>query len=126
LADSGGPDYASADYLTLFFELFRRTSDAVYLMRLTDGVAVDANESFLRLTGYDRAEVVGHSMLGTSVWASPEGWRGFMEELWERGRVNDRRVRVRNRSGHEFSMRLSAVVARWRGQDIAMGIGTDI
>jgi PAS domain S-box-containing protein len=122
VSGSTGSDYGSADYLTLFYELFQGTSDAVFLVRLTDGAVVDANASFLQLIGCDRAQVVGQSMRGAPAWAKPSSWVTFLADLRERGRTEDRAFRMSNEAGQEFNVSVFGVVARWRGEDIAMGI----
>lgn len=122
--DSPGADYTSADYVTLFSELFRRTSDPVFMVRLADGAIIDANGSLLRLIEYERAHVIRHSMLGTPTWATPSSWWAtLLADLRARGRIEDRPVVLRASSDREHDISLTAVVARWRGEDIAMVIG---
>ncbi len=48
---------------------FQMTMDAVLLNRMSDGVCLDCNLAFLKLSGYTREEVIGHKSLDLQIWA---------------------------------------------------------
>lgn len=46
-----------------FAKAFRSTSNGLTITRLQDGKFIDVNDSYLRLVGYTREEVIGHTTL---------------------------------------------------------------
>jgi PAS domain S-box-containing protein len=54
---------------SLFQALFQANPDPAVVVREADRSIVDANESFLRETGYDRDDVVGYSTLMLANWS---------------------------------------------------------
>ena len=48
-------------------KLFRDSPIAIVASTLPDGQILDVNDSFLRLTGYDREEVVGQTLAGLEI-----------------------------------------------------------
>jgi hypothetical protein len=46
--------FSSSDYVQLFFDLFEASSDAVYIVRMSDGVVLDANASAVSMWGRAR------------------------------------------------------------------------
>lgn len=60
---------------------FRHTLDAVNITRASDGVYLDVNDGFLKLTGYRRDEVVGHVSLDLNIWADPADRQHLVDVL---------------------------------------------
>src|SRR5512132_3144340 len=87
--------FSSSEYVQLFFDLFEISSDAVYIIRLSDGVLLDANESALSMWGRARASVIGHSTLELGLWATPGEREAFIEHVRGAGRVHGYPVRFR-------------------------------
>ena len=55
-----------------FAKAFRAMPDAISITRLRDSTILDVNDSWLRMTGYRRDEVIGRPMLDLKVWHQPE------------------------------------------------------
>lgn len=55
-----------------YAELFALSPDGVVLTRVGDGLVIEANDAFLRLTGWPREEVVGKLVPSLGLWARPE------------------------------------------------------
>jgi PAS domain S-box-containing protein len=115
--------FTPGDYVELFFDLFEASSDVVYIIRLSDGLILDANESALSLWGFDRESAIGHSTLELDLWARPSDRDRYVEAVREAGRVRDYPVRFRNRWSEEYTLYLSAHMGHLRGEDVIMGIG---
>ncbi|MGA2745825.1 MAG: PAS domain S-box protein, partial [Candidatus Sulfotelmatobacter sp.] len=54
-----------------FSKAFRQSPLAITISTEADGLYLDANESFLKMTGYTRADVVGHTTSEVGFWALP-------------------------------------------------------
>lgn len=55
-----------------FRRAFHSTPDAMSLTRLRDGRYVEVNEGFLRMSGYARDEIVGHTALEIGIWGDAD------------------------------------------------------
>lgn len=89
----GQPGFGSTDYFALFFELFQRSSDAVYLARLEDGVVLDVNDSFLSLHGLTREQTIGRTPGELGILVRPKDGQALENELRACGRIDHRIVR---------------------------------
>jgi PAS domain S-box-containing protein len=115
--------FDATDYIELFYDIFEVSSDAIFIARLADGTILDANHSALSLFGYSRPEAIGHSTLELGLWASPAEREGILDALRETGLVRRYPVRFRTKWSEEFSMILSAKLAKLRGDDVVLGVG---
>ncbi|MCI0394527.1 MAG: PAS domain S-box protein [Chloroflexi bacterium] len=55
-----------------FSRIFHASPVAISLTALPDERFLDVNESFLRLTGYSREEIIGHSSAELNLWPDPK------------------------------------------------------
>ena len=53
-----------------FAKAFRISPDAILISSFVDGRIFDANDSFLRITGYTRDEVIGHLKELRDAWVA--------------------------------------------------------
>lgn len=71
-----------------FAKTFRNSPSAIALTSLVDGQFVEVNESFLLLSGYSLAEVLGRTTLALNFWVNPADERQrYLKSLQEQGRV---------------------------------------
>lgn len=82
-----------------FARMFHASPDWIVITRLSDGLIVDVNQGFETISGYTRAEVLGHSMAEFRVWAHPEQRTGLVDELMRNGVARDTLVQLRKRNG---------------------------
>ena len=55
-----------------YFEfMFNTSPDAALITRLNDGMAIEANDGFTKLTGFTREETVGTSVVVINLWKNP-------------------------------------------------------
>ena len=123
IAEVAQAPFESADYVDLFFDLFETSSDAVYITRAADGVLLAANESALSLFAMDTTSAYGRSTVELGIWVRPADRVEFVTALRCTGRVRGYPVRFRNRHSEEFTLDLSATMARLRGEDVILGVG---
>ena len=70
-----------------FSKAFRSSPDAIAITTIKDGRFIEVNDSYPRLTGYTREEVIGHSATEFGIWARAEDRARMVQILKERGRV---------------------------------------
>jgi PAS domain S-box-containing protein len=80
-------------------QLLEQSCDAIAVSRLRDGLLLEVNEAFHAVTGYRRAELVGHAGLEPFVWLYPDSMASFAMSIRERGSISGVRAGLRTRSG---------------------------
>jgi PAS domain S-box-containing protein len=109
-----------------FATLFRASPDAVCITRLSDGVFVDMNDSYHKLLGYSRADLLDHSSRQLSLWAEPVSHEWVLQELRVRGEVTGVEATLRAKDG---SLRTGLFAARTvdvDGQPCILSVWRDI
>ena len=66
---------------------------------LEDGRFLDANDRFLEITGYARAELIGASSLELGMWEDPEDRRRIGETVKAQGELRGFQTRTRRKDG---------------------------
>jgi len=63
--------------------------EAISITRLTDGIYVEINDGFERITGYRAAEVVGRRAVEVGIWADTADRDRMVAALQATGRLID-------------------------------------
>jgi two-component system, cell cycle sensor histidine kinase and response regulator CckA len=87
----GSPDLAAA--------VFRTSPVATILSRYADGLCIDANDAYCRLTGWSRKELIGRTTIELNLWISVEDRQRAVSELLSRGRMEGVEIRLRRKGG---------------------------
>ncbi len=82
-----------------FASVFRSCPDPILVSTLVDGRFIDVNESFLRMSGYSRDEVIGQTATDLNFWAEASLPVVLMEEALQTGTLSHREVNFRTRTG---------------------------
>ena len=90
-----------------FSTVFHALSMGALFSRASDKRFVEVNPAWERLTGYTRAEMLGHTSVELNLWVDPERRDVLFREFAERGFVRDFSVRMRQKSGSEREVLLS-------------------
>jgi two-component system, cell cycle sensor histidine kinase and response regulator CckA len=112
----------------LFTRIFHMSPDAIDLTRLEDGVSLDCNGSYVKLYGYSREEIIGHSTLpgDLGVWVRKEDRARHIAELRERGEVFGFETPARRKDGSTFIALLSSSMLEIDGQLCNLTLTRDI
>ena len=105
---------------------FDASPDAVNINRLEDGLYVDVNQGFTRLTGYTRDEIVGRTSLEVSIWDDPGLRKKLLRELSEKGFCDNLEGRFRCKGGNIKTALMSARVIPLQGVPHIISITRDI
>lgn len=93
-----------------FKKVFYTSPDAINLNRLSDGLYVDANRSFMELTGFTREELIGKTSIDLDIWANPEDRGRLVEELRTKGEVKNFEAEFRMKDGRVLTGLMSASI----------------
>ena len=82
-----------------FSAAFNFAGVMMLIVRMSDGVIVDANEAFLHDTGYGRDEVLGKTSRELALFEDPGTGARIAQGMRENGSIRNLEARVLNRSG---------------------------
>jgi PAS domain S-box-containing protein len=109
-----------------FRKAFNANPEPMTIATLSEGRYLDVNDSFLRVTGYLREEVIGHTSKELNFWARPEDRANFIEMVMNQGSVRDFEISFRTKSGEIRTATDSAEIIDVAGQECTVAIFRDV
>jgi len=109
-----------------FRKAFNANPEPITIAAFPEGRFIDVNDSFLRVTGYAREEVIGRTSKELNFWARPEDRVTFVEKLKTQGSVRDLEITFRTKSGEIREAVDSAETIDVGGQECAIAIFRDV
>ena len=109
-----------------FAKAFLTSPDALVISRLADGAILEANDSFVSLSGYDRDEVIGKSPIDLGLYVDPSDRRRMLAILKERNYVRDFEFMMKRKSGETRLVAFSAEPLELRGEHCWLTVARDI
>jgi PAS domain S-box-containing protein len=109
-----------------FAKAFLTSPDALVISRLADGVILEANDSFVSMTGYDRHEVIGRSTIDLGLYVDTSDRQRMLAILKERNYVRDFEFMIKRKSGETRLVAFSAEPLELRGEHCWLTVGRDI
>lgn len=105
---------------------FQTSPDAVNITRKTDGLYLDVNHGFERITGWTHAEVVGKTAIELNIWRSPVDRQRLVDELRRDGRCQNLEADFVRKDGSICHGLMSAEVVRFKDVDCILTITRDM
>jgi len=93
---------------------------------ISEGRYIDVNEGFLRVTGYRREEVIGHTSTELNFWERPEARAELVDVLRTEGSVRNREITFRTKSGEMRVALDSSEIIEVAGQKCMISILRDM
>jgi two-component system cell cycle sensor histidine kinase/response regulator CckA len=109
-----------------FQKAFTSNPEPISITTVSKGLFIDVNESFLRVTGYGREEVIGRTALELGMWVMPDHHGTLVEMLANRVAVRDSEMTFRTKSGQERMGLHSAELIELGGQECVLGVLKDV
>jgi PAS domain S-box-containing protein len=109
-----------------FYKAFNASPEPITIATMSDGRYIDVNESFARVTGYQREEVIGRTSLEIKFWGRPEDRATLIEILTKQGSVRNLEITFLTKSGEERTGLDSAEIIEIAGQKCILAILKDI
>lgn len=109
-----------------FSKAFNHSPLWVVITTLEEGRYLEANETFLQETGYNRDEVIGRTSVDLDVRVSSREREALVRQLREKGFVRNLEVKRRVRSGEIRDMLLSAEMLPMPGEEAMVVVLTDV
>lgn len=105
---------------------FRSSPGAISISTAAEGRFLEANDTFLRITGFQREEILGRTGAELGLWVDPAERAHLVRLLKVERTVSNREFAFRTRSGEERVVLLSAELIRLGRQDCIFTTGLDI
>jgi PAS domain S-box-containing protein len=109
-----------------FSKAFSKGPLALTLTSARDHRYIDVNETFERLTGYSREEVVGRTAFELGLWPDPSERLRLLERLLAEGSLRDVEVAVRAKDGSIRPGLASAELIEIGGEQVVLAATADI
>lgn len=109
-----------------FSKVFHASPVGITISRLDDGRFLNANDSFLAMTGYQRSEVVGQLAEDLRLWADRGTNRAIADAVRGDGPYVTVEGRLRTRTGDVRHVLASFVRIEVAGEDCVLALGSDI
>ena len=109
-----------------FRNIFEFSPIAIGIEDPDNATLCDVNTSWLRLFGYSTKEAVGHNVKDIGIYAYPEDHDHIVSALRENGRIFNRPIELRNKTGDIVTVMLSAEFITMNNETLMLVMMTDI
>lgn len=109
-----------------FSKAFRSSPNPLSISTLEEGRYIDVNESFLQLSGYQREEVINHTVLELNVWINMADRDRIITLLQTEGAVHNKELEFRNKFGAAVTVLYSAEMIKLQGKACVLSVSSDI
>jgi PAS domain S-box-containing protein len=111
-----------------FSKAFDLSPDSVTLSILENGIFVEVNKGFLKLSGFKYEDVIGYSSISEelNIWVDPNQRNEFIKLLMKQNEVNNFEFMARNYSGEILYALASARIIEIKGKPYILAITRDI
>ncbi|MBS1196917.1 MAG: hypothetical protein H6R18_702 [Proteobacteria bacterium] len=110
----------------IFATFFRTSPDYCSISTLDGGVMVDVNDSFVRITGWSRQEVIGKSVFEFGLWRHPETRSEMVERIRNEGHILIDSIVLRTRTGGLVECSATMFGVDYQGQECLISIIRDV
>ena len=119
-------EMALAEREQLFRAVFNSSPVALVITRLADSRVVDVNESFVALSGYEKAEVLGRTFQEIQIWENHADRDSVLQRLTQKGQVRNLEIPFRMKDGSVRIFLLSANIVEIHGDAQILGSALDL
>ncbi|HWP97437.1 MAG TPA: PAS domain S-box protein [Syntrophomonadaceae bacterium] len=109
-----------------FSKAFRSNPDWMTISNLREGRYIEINDAALSAIGYQRDEVIGHTVQELGIWAFPEERDLLLEQIQEHGNVRNLETTFRMKAGEIRNFLISAEIIDIGGEPYLLGVSKDI
>jgi PAS domain S-box-containing protein len=109
-----------------FSKAFRHSPLAITLTSARTHQYLDVNDTYERLTGFKREEVVGRSALEIGLWVNPAERKEVTDRLLSEGSVHETEYRFRTKDGRILVGLASAELIEIQGEPCVLGVVADV
>ncbi len=105
---------------------FQTSPDSININRMEDGIYIEINEGFTKLSGYTAEEVIGRTSIEINIWEDPLKRDELVKLLKENNAVRNFEARFRFKDGAVRTGLMSAAIILLKGVKHIISITRDI
>lgn len=109
-----------------FAKSFQASPDAITISSIETGKFIDVNDGFCRMSGYTRAEALGHSAEELNIWEDVDQRRKMIASLQRDGKVRDFEAILKRKTGEPLNCLLSLESVEVGGQRYMVVVTRDV
>ncbi|MEH2004170.1 sensor histidine kinase [Nostoc sp.] len=109
-----------------FSKAFSCSPDSITISTLQEGRFIEVNDSFVKLSGYERDQVIGKTSFELNFWVHDRDRLNLLQELQDTGVVRDWEFEFRQKSGKIITALLSAEIIDLNGNKSILAVHHDI
>ncbi len=110
----------------LFQQIFQTSPDGISISRISDGVFLEVNQGFEKMTGYSRKKLIGHSIFDLGIWTKMGDREKMARQLKQKGYYTNLESDFKVRSGAIRKGLVSASLMMISGEPHMVTISRDI
>lgn len=126
LASAAERGRALAESEKLFRTAFWTMPDAINITRMSDGMYLEVNQGFERLTGWTYAESVGRTALEMGIWHNPDDRRRLVQTLQQDGHIERLEAEFCTKDGRVWTGQMSARRLTLNGEACLLSMTQDV
>jgi PAS domain S-box-containing protein len=109
-----------------FAKAFQTSPDAIAISRLSDGLYIEINDGFTRLTGYTKDDLRNKTTYDISLWHDDKQREELIDQMKDRDFVKDVEVKFRKKNGELRVGLMSVNILELKGVKYLLSITRDI
>ncbi|MBD2776071.1 PAS domain S-box protein [Iningainema sp. BLCCT55] len=109
-----------------FSKAFRCSPNAITISTLHEGRIIEVNNSFVKLSGYEREEVIGRSVLELNIWVNKSDRAVMLQQLLSTKAVHNLEFEFRKKSGEIRIGLFSAEIIHLNSVPCLLAVSHDI
>ncbi|MFH1035463.1 MAG: PAS domain S-box protein [Pseudomonadota bacterium] len=109
-----------------FAKAFTLNPDGLIITTLAEGRLLEANEAFLRITGFERQEVIGKTAFEVNFWPDPSLRAGLAQALVKQGYLHNQEGGLRIKTGEIRDVMWSAEMIQVGGETCVLAVIRDV
>lgn len=115
-----------ANLASKFYKAFRCSPNPITISTLEDGRYVEVNDSFVRLSGYERDEAIGRTAFELDIWVNKSDRFKLLHELQTNSSVRNLEFEFRKKSGEIGFGMVCAELIDLDGMQCILAVNHDI
>ena len=125
MTDKHRAEVRQREYEERYSKVFHSSPDAIIISRLEDGVYLEVNEAWVNLSGFTRAEALGHSAQELDIWVDYADRTRLLAALTCGDAVRQFDFQFRRKNGEIAQALMSAEVIELRGEKCLLSLLSD-
>jgi PAS domain S-box-containing protein len=109
-----------------FSKAFQASPDWITISTIDDGRYVEVNDTFERISGFRKEEVIGRTAEELGIWIDPQEREEMVKMLRKDGSVRNMEVHFRTRSGTILTMLRSSEIIEYDGRQCTISVTRDV